>query len=223
MQLTIGEAAKLLQVTEDTVYKFIREDGLPASRYDERYFLNRVKLVEWATHNQVPLALEHAPRHLALATTLRNGGIFHGIDANTKTEALKGVVAHLPLPPGLSRAFVLEMLLARERGQSTGLGDGIAIPHAEHPLLFQVKKPSVTLCFLRKPIEFGAPDGIGVFALFTIMAPTVASHLQHLSEVAQALSDSEFRRHVQAQADAETLFACLERKLTPADDVEAAS
>src|SRR5438034_985186 len=61
----------------------------------------------------------------------------------------------------------------REALQSTGVGDGIAIPHVRNPIVLHVSRPMITLCFLERPIDFGALDGKPVHVLFSLISPTV--------------------------------------------------
>ena len=215
MQLTVAQAAQLLQVTEDAIYKFIDDDGLPASRYDDRYFLNRVKLMEWARQNQLPLAETKDDRLPRFHDALEAGGIFHGIDTATKADALRAVVERLQLPSDADRDLVYEMLRAREEAASTGFGNGIAVPHARSPLLLHAKRPAVSLCFLRQPVDFHAVDGKPVFAIFTIVSATVPHHLHLLSRVANAIADNVFFDLVRRRADAAALIGRAEELDNP--------
>ena len=70
--------------------------------------------------------------------------------------------------------------MARESLGSTGIGDGIAIPHVRNPIVMHIPRPTITLCFLEHPIDFGALDGQPVHTLFTIVSPTVRAHLHLL-------------------------------------------
>lgn len=70
---------------------------------------------------------------------------------------------------------------------STGIGDGIAIPHPRSPLIFNLPHASLTLSFLEKPIDFGALDGKPVFAAFTILSQTVRGHIHLISRLAHVL------------------------------------
>src|ERR1035438_6479287 len=76
---------------------------------------------------------------------LRAGGIYHDVPGATKEDALRSFVACLPLPPEQDREFLLEVLVAREALSSTGIGDGIAIPHVRNPILLHVDHPFVAL------------------------------------------------------------------------------
>lgn len=217
MLLKTEEAARLLEVPEKEVLQWIRKGGLPAALIEGGYEINRMDLLEWATDNglQVPPELfadaEATAPLPSLADALRAGGIHGDVDGDDRPEVLRKVVALLPIPPGIDAEFLLHVLLAREALGTTAVGNGIAIPHVRHPILLHMATPAVTLCFLRNPIDFDAPDGEPVRVLFTITSPTVKSHLHLLSRLAQALRNPAFR---------ETLLA---RPLDPAKILEAAS
>ena len=97
----------------------------------------------------------------------------------------------------MDREFLLRVLVAREELASTGIGDGIAIPHVRNPVVLHISKPMVTLFFLERPIDFGAIDGQPVYALFMLISPTVRAHLHLISRLAYALRDPVFRAVVQ--------------------------
>jgi PTS system nitrogen regulatory IIA component len=115
------------------------------------------------------------------------------------------------LPDEVDRVFLLQVLLAREQLASTGLGDGIAVPHARNPVVLHLAKPQLSLCFLEKPIEFGALDGKPVQALFTLISPSVRAHLHLLSRLSFALKDAEFKALVLAQAGRDELMEAVRR------------
>ena len=63
------------------------------------------------------------------------------------------------MPDEVDRDFLLTVLEAREAMGSTGIGDGIAIPHVRNPILLHVKRPFVSLFLLKQPVDFDAIDG----------------------------------------------------------------
>lgn len=75
---------------------------------------------------------------------------------------------------------------------STGIGDGIAIPHVRNPVVLHVERPLITLCMLSEPVDFAAVDGKPVHTLFTLVSPNVRTHLQVLSRLAFALRQVGF-------------------------------
>ncbi len=111
----------------------------------------------------------------------------------------------------MDREFLYQVLLARETLGSTGIGNGIAIPHVRNPVILHVAKPTVTLCFLEKSIDFKALDGKPVTVLFTIISPTVRAHLHLLSRVGFVLHDQDLKDALARQAPREELMELLTR------------
>ena len=200
VKILIRDAARLLGVSEKTIYRWIDDRELPVHRVHGQHRFNRAELLEWATRNGVrvsaelfpepPEAEEPAP---TLESALATGGIHFVKGGADRETVLREVVRVLNLPDEVDREFFYEVLLARENLGSTAVGDGIAIPHVRNPILLHVRS-AVALCFLEKPIPFGALDGNPVEILFVIVAPTSRSHLQLLSRLSAALHDAEFRR-----------------------------
>jgi PTS system nitrogen regulatory IIA component len=108
----------------------------------------------------------------------------------------------------LARSVVFDSLFAREKLGSTGLGQGVAIPHGR---IKGMKDAVGALVRLREPIPFDAPDGAPVGLIFVLLVPERATdlHLQILGELAQMFSDPAFRERLQAApaaADAHRLI-----------------
>ncbi len=216
MQLTVSEAARLLQVDEKSVRNWIRKKGLPAVKINDQYRLNRVDLLEWATDQGIKLSPEifAAVRDEeallpSLSQALEAGGIHFGIGGEDAQTVLKNIVALLQLPPQIDPDFLLQVLLAREALGTTAIGDGIAIPHVRNPILLHVPSPAITLCFLEQPIDFDALDGKPVNILFTLVSPTARTHLHLLAKLAYALRDGRFKEVLQRQGSRDEILAIV--------------
>lgn len=199
MDLRVRDVAKLLNVSEKTVYRWAREGSLPAHRVGEQYRFNRVELQEWAaTHGhgvspELFAAADSATAAPSLAAALERGGVYPAVPGERREHVL-AAVAELPgVPPNVNRRLLGQLLIGREALASTGVGDGIAIPHPRDPLVVGVEEPYVLLCFLERPVDFGAMDGMPVRVLFTLLAPSVRQHLQMLAKLAFALHDPVLR------------------------------
>lgn len=198
MQLGVRDAASIFNVSEKTVYRWIKQGKLPAYRVNEQYRFNRAELLEWATARKVNVSAEifnepesgqgPLPR---LDDALRGGGIYYRVEGKDKGAVLRSVVDLIHLPQEVDRTFLCQVLLAREALGSTAIGEGIAIPHARNPIVLHILQPTITLCFLENPIDFGALDGLPVSILFTLVSPTVRAHLHLLSKLACALRDPQ--------------------------------
>ncbi len=229
MQLTVRDVAKLLNVSEKTIYRWIQQGSLPAYRVNEQYRFNRAELLEWATQRKINVSVEifEEPEDPSgqlpgLAEALEAGGIHYRVEGADKPSVLGAVVNIMRLPEAVDRDFLLRVLLAREALATTALGEGVAIPHVRNPIVLHVKEPMICLCFLEKSIDFGALDGQPVHSLFTLVTPTVRTHLHLLSRLAFALRDPEFKVVISRQGSREEILKAarnLEASLKPAEPV----
>jgi PTS system nitrogen regulatory IIA component len=213
VQLTVREVSKFLNVAESTVVRWIKQRGLPAQHVGGQFRFNRAELLEWATANRIKVSLEMFD-HLetddepppSLAEALEAGGIFYRLPDTNKERALRALVEALPLPEGIDRELLLRLFLVREASASTAIGDGIALPHVRNPIVLHVSRPLVTLCFLDQPVDFGALDGKPVHVLFSLVCPTMRSHLQMLARLSHALHDPQFKEVVLRQESPDTIL-----------------
>ena len=108
----------------------------------------------------------------------------------------------------IARSQVFDSLFAREKLGSTGLGQGIAIPHGR---IKGLKEAVGALVRLRHAIAFDAPDGQPVNLVFVLLVPEKATdlHLQILSELAQMFSDKSLREAMGRAADAAALHQLI--------------
>lgn len=212
MRVTVREAAALLNAPEAKVYAWIESGDLPAYRIDDQYRINRSELLEWATERNLPVApaLFHEgdedERVPSAAESLERGGVFHDVGGTTREEVLRSILALLKLEDEGDRETLLQLLLARDAAAVVPVGDGIAIPHVRNPIALSTGEPSLTLCFLQQPVDFAAPDGQPVFALFFLVSPTTRVHLQMLAKIAYLLRDPAFREAIQGRAPAARLI-----------------
>jgi PTS system nitrogen regulatory IIA component len=94
---------------------------------------------------------------------------------------------------------------------STGIGDGIAIPHVRNPVVLSTDEPLLSLCFIEPPIDFNAFDGKPIYALFLLVSPTIHVHLQMLAKLAHLLRLPEFRKCIDARSTDHEIIATATR------------
>lgn len=226
MQLSVKDAASLLNVSEKTIYRWIKQEEIPAYRINEQIRFNRAELLEWATARKIQISpeifLEEQKSKSPLPNltdALKAGGVSYRVGGKDKASVLQAIVDLLNLPEEVDREFLYQVLLARETLGSTGIGDGIAIPHVRNPVVLHVSRPTVTLCFLEHPIDFRAIDRKPVGILFTLISPTVRAHLHLLSRLGFVLRNQEVKATLQRQASRDELMAAMsaaEAALPPA-------
>jgi PTS system nitrogen regulatory IIA component len=216
MHLTPRDAARLLGVPEATLERWLRSGELVATRVNDAWRLNRVDLLEFAASRNLdvsPDLLAHleSAQLPDLADAIRAGGVHRGISGKDKADVLRAVVDRLPLSSPGERDLLHRVLLAREALGSTGLGNGIAIPHPRNPIVLRVARPEVAICYLEPPVDFEAVDGKPVHTLFTVVSSSTRTHLHLLALIAQALHDPAVVARLEARAGAEELLPEIER------------
>lgn len=218
MQLTARDAVKYFGVSESTLQRWVRTRHLPAQRINGQYRFSRFELLEWATVHGVQVSsqlvadvADEGEPTASLVSALEAGGIYYKLPASNKETALRAVVDAIRLPDDCDRETLLLHLLARESLASTGIGGGIALPHVRSPIVVPTSTPKVSLSFLERPVDFGAPDNEPVGVLFLLICPNVRAHVQLLSRLAWALHDVKFREAIVGQASPEAILREVRR------------
>lgn len=201
MHLKVHDAAELLGVSTKTIHRWIEDKKIPFHHFGGQYLFERAELFEFAIQERLqplPRLLQEmeAQDPATAGECLENGGIYYRVGGGTKHDVLENA---LKMINGLERAAMaplLELFLAREQLASTGIGDGIAIPHTRTPLVGYVDRPLLSLAFLETPIDYDALDGKPVHALFLLVSPTIRAHLLILARLSFALKDPPFRQAV---------------------------
>ncbi|WP_181565583.1 PTS IIA-like nitrogen regulatory protein PtsN [Paraburkholderia unamae] len=143
-----------------------------------------------------------------LAKILPIENVVVGLSVTSKKRVFEQAGLIFENQNGIARSTVTDNLFARERLGSTGLGEGVAIPHGR---IKGLKQPLAAFVRLAEPIAFEAPDGQPVSLLIFLLVPEQATqqHLEILSEIAQLLSDRETRERLHTEEDRETLHRLL--------------
>jgi len=215
MKLNVREASRVLAVPESQIYRWVEAGEIPCYVVNHQPLFGRAELLEWATTRRLPVSPElfedgeeeNGARPPRLAEALARGRIHHGVPGSDRHAVLEAVVQRLPLPEDEDREVLLQVIEARESTGSTGIGEGIAIPHVRGPLVFPGTAGSATLCFLETPVPFGAIDGQPVRTIFVLLSATVRGHLQLLSRLSMALLDPGFKAAVLRKAPAGEILA----------------
>jgi PTS system nitrogen regulatory IIA component len=141
-----------------------------------------------------------------IASLLQADRIVLDLEVGTKARLFDAVGALFERDAGLAGNAVSASLTAREKLGSTGLGQGIAIPHGR---IRGLTRAIGGYARLAHGIDFEAPDGKPVTQVFVLLVPEQATdqHLQLLSELAQMFSERTFREQLAHAADP----AALER------------
>jgi len=143
-----------------------------------------------------------------VAKLLPPANIVLDLEVSSKKRMFEQVGLLFENNQSIGRNLVFESLFARERLGSTGLGQGVAIPHGR---IKGLRDPVGALVRLKTPVPFDAPDGKPVTLVFVLLVPEQATeqHLQILSELAQMFSDRELRDQLSSASDPGALHEAI--------------
>jgi nitrogen PTS system EIIA component len=145
---------------------------------------------------------------MLLSDLVAPNAVIPALKVNSKKPAIQELAARAAALTGEGERAIFEILMQREKLGSTGVGNGIAIPHGKLPKL---RKLFGLFARLDRPIDFDALDSQPVDLIFLLLAPETAGadHLKALARVARLLRDQDVARKLRDSRDAEALYAVL--------------
>ncbi|SLM27379.1 putative nitrogen regulatory protein [Desulfamplus magnetovallimortis] len=230
MKRSLENIASQLGLNLDTLERWIRQGKIPVSKKGSMGIYNTSELNRWAEkQRKTSFCSENGSSSqdsdskeegklidsnsnddivgLLLCAALKNGGIFHGVTGNGKHGIIESAVEHIPDYPGKDSKEILLQLMERERLTSTGIGQGVAIPHPRNPIANGFTEPMIVTCFLENEVDFDAIDDLPVFVLFLMLSPTVEIHLNLLSRLSFCLRDRSFMRFIRQHPDKKSFLS----------------
>jgi PTS system nitrogen regulatory IIA component len=130
-----------------------------------------------------------------------------------KAKDKKGVLEELAEAiskhqPSVNKGDLVRVLLDRERLGSTGIGDGVAIPHGK---LNGVKNPIISFGRSKEGLDFESMDGQPAYLFFLLIAPenSAGIHLKALAKIAKILKSTAFRKKLMGAAGREDLYQAI--------------
>lgn len=138
------------------------------------------------------------PTHRAISEMISPLNIKLHLVANDSATVLDELSCQIPeiLNQPAARRTLLHALLERERLHSTGIGDGVALPHARNALVGLIDHPVIVFGRHATGIDYGAIDGVPARLFFLIVAPSVTDHLAILARLSRLLRQPNVRQNL---------------------------
>ncbi|MGO3930523.1 PTS sugar transporter subunit IIA [Rhodopseudomonas pseudopalustris] len=145
---------------------------------------------------------------MKIADFLSPANVLFDLRGSDKSKLLADLSARAAAGVDLAPTQVAPYLIKREELGSTGIGEGVAIPHTRLP---DLRRPFGLLAKLRTPVEFDAIDAQAVDIVFVLLLPAVAdnAHLGEIALVARTFRSAETRERVRRSKDASQLYAAV--------------
>lgn len=202
MDLNVKDVAELLEVSVDTVQRWLSEGKIPAYRLNaQEYRFSRIEVENWMLQNkrasvafeeEGPVVSKPGMQHFALFRAVHRGDVLVDVGGESKEELIKNTTHLISERLGVDADVLTELLLDRESMAPTALGRGIAVPHTRD---FLQKGPFdlIFLIYPQMPLDYGALDHEPVHALFFLFATTDKAHLHLLAKLAHLSSQEQAR------------------------------
>ncbi len=146
---------------------------------------------------------------------LARGGVWYNVPGKTSAEFIEAFVGAARLPEGMNRSDLAQACARREASSPTAMGRGLAFPHPGVPMATNPEDAFIAVAYPRFPIDWKAPDGAPVTAVFLIISVSRNEHLTTLSALAKLCGDDEFYAAVSREAPLEDLVALVKKKFGP--------
>ena len=226
--LKLKDVAGILQVSEKTIYRWIKDEKIPYYRINHQYRFIYEDIINWMNENRggnkqtqridekkIDTANRENSRQdmpcLNLAHCTLKGGIYYRVEGETVPDILLSAVKLINIPENIPREKVLAKLLMRENMASTSIGDGIAFPHPRAPILNQTAGEIVSICFPEKPVDSAnSIDAKPIHTFIVILSATNEQHLKIMSKLAFLCRQNHFSELLKKQAARSAIYQFLE-------------
>ncbi|MBQ7158851.1 MAG: PTS sugar transporter subunit IIA [Treponema sp.] len=149
---------------------------------------------------------------VSLSALIKKGGVYTDVEGSTPPEVFKNLSERLKLPEYISKNEFVDALSQRELVLSTAVGNGIAMPHPQIPMIKNPDEQKIAVCYLKRAIDMNAPDGVRVFVMFVLLTSNVQAHLQIISSLAKSLHQPEVKKALERGAGVDELIKTIEGK-----------
>lgn len=220
MNLSVKDVAELLNVSDKTIYRMIKEETIPCFRVGGQWRFDRREIDSWVEDTRQfssgtrAKAAPHDEESISVAKFLRKGGVYYRIAAETRQQALRFCLETIRKSSAqFDTEKLFDAIMDRENLCPTAIGNGIAFPHPRRPIReFALSGSLIALCFLERPLPFGALDREDVDTLFFIFPRNERRFLRIQAKLLRLLKDDAMLSAVRSKAPADELFRLFELK-----------
>lgn len=231
MDLKIKDVAELLNVSETTIRRWLKDGKIPAYQLNHQYRFSRGEIEDWMMkcklnlgkdgfspfeEKQIYPVVEEQPQpqrggtqQFSLYRAMHKGGVLGDIPAKNKIQLIKTVMQKTAPRLGLDADLMSELLIDREELMSTALNSGIAVPHPRDIVLEHPGSDAIITVFPEKPIDYDALDGQPVHTLFFLFSSSDKTHLHLLSKLAHLTSQPESLEFLAQKPSTDALLAYI--------------
>ena len=220
MHLSVKDVAKLLNISEKTIYRMIKDETIPCFRVGGQWRFDVREINSWIEDTRefsygtaTGKSSGADEESISVTEFLRRGGVYYAVHGDSKEAAIRSCLELIKAAiPQVDIERFFTAIMDREKLCPTSIGNGIAFPHLRLFREFSANRSSISLCFLEKPIPFGALDHEDVDTLFFIFPKSERRFLRIQAKLLRLLKDEEVLSTVRNVPKADLLFEVFNRK-----------
>lgn len=212
MELSATDLSHCLGVTPDTVSRWHKQGKLPVSRKGAGYVFIKKDMERWARKNNITLDFVRSGEEkkketgmISLVQAVQAAGVHYDIQGRDVETVFASAVSRMAFIPDAHKQDLLSRLLEREAALSTGIGNGIAIPHPRVQADY-ISAPAVFVGYLAEPLDYRALDNRPVSILFFLLCPDLKVHLHLLSVLSFCLRNDRFVDFLKSRPDQDLMI-----------------
>ena len=216
MTLTIKEVAQRLNLPIETVHRWIRQGKIPMQLNRGEYMIRSEMLERWAKEHKLGVVDPSGNRKTTeeddfdgIVAAMQRGGIFYDVPGQNREAVLRSAVELIPNIEPHERDLVHSTLVEREQLASTGIGNGIALPHPRSNPGIDLKLGQISTCFLTRAVDFEAIDSRPVSILMVLLSRSTKQHVTMLSKLSYYLRNAAYRELLLIRPEPEQIFKAL--------------
>lgn len=219
MNLSVKDVAGLLNVSEKTIYRMIKDETIPCFRVGGQWRFDRREIATWMEDTRefrykVSDGMGAVDKEAVIvADILRRGGIYSNVSGDDKEAVIRACLDLISKGiPGIDPGRLFVAIMERERLCPTATGNGIAFPHPRPFREFTASLSYIALCRLERPIPFGALDHEPVDTLFFIFPKSEQRFLRIQAKLSRLLKDERVLSVVKRDAPADEVISVISAK-----------
>lgn len=231
MDLKIKDVAELLNVSETTIRRWLKDGKIPAYQLNHQYRFSKSEIEDWmmkcklnldvgkgsfspfqeeelfSKDSKIGSSQRAGTQSFSLYRAMNKGGVLTDVPGRTKEAVIRFAMQKAAPRVGLDPEVITELLLDREALMTTGLNKGLAIPHPRDPVLSQPGSDLIITVFPQTAVDYGSLDGLPVHTLFFLFSSSDKTHLHLLSKIAHLSSQQSILDFFSRKPHTEQLLA----------------
>jgi len=196
--LETNKVAELLGVPEITIQRWVHQGKIPYRVKKNKYIFIKDEIIKWAETHKISIKKQNKkalePLDISVLESIKKGDVIFELEGNDSYEILKNAIEKIDFI--IEKERLLDEIIRREEIASTGIGNGIAIPHPGRNFKLKIEFPITYVFFLKNPIDFNSVDNEPVKIVFLFFTPSVEVHLKFISRLSFILKEESFIKKI---------------------------